>query len=164
MRLAALRNMLKLAREHVREVGGNNRGGTVDKIIAYAHGALGEAWCVDGVIWAYGHAGSKIVKPGFTRAVRYMNGAGVRVVRWFPRPGHIVRYTFDHTGLLVGFRRRVRGRWVRCPRQLATHIMTVECNTSSTGAVGSDINDGTDGCYVKVRDKRLVRDYLWAPR
>lgn len=162
LRLAALRVMLDLARNGVHEVNGNNRGPMVDKIIRYAGGDLGEPWCVDGVIWAYGHAGSKVVRPGYPRAVRLMKVNGVHVTKK-ARPGNIVRYVFDHTGLLVGWRRQVRGRFVRCPRWLATHILAVECNTGSTGAV-SDSAAGTDGCKVKLRAIELVQDFLYVDR
>ncbi|HXU65363.1 MAG TPA: hypothetical protein VN962_26870, partial [Polyangia bacterium] len=96
LRLRALGNMLDLARDHVLEQGGNNRGPVVDKIIKYAKGQLGEPWCVDTVIYAYGHAGSKHMRPGSPRAVRLMLQRGVqRVARSKARPGDVVRYVFD---------------------------------------------------------------------
>lgn len=144
----------------IREHGGNNRGTRVDQVIRYALGQLGEPWCVDGDIWAYGHAGSQIVKPGFTRAVAFMLSGGVRRAI-IPKTGDPVRFIFDHTGLFGYF---CNSAGQRRPRLLATHIRTRECNTSSSGAVGSDINDGTDGCYEKIRSKSLVRDYLRVPK
>lgn len=128
------------------ERGANNRGPVVDKITRYAGGVLGEPWCVNFVIWAYGRAGSKYVKPGFTRAVRYMYPAPgvVRVAK--PLPGDIVRFTFDHTGVFV--------------RDLGNgEIETIEGNTGATGAV-SDSRHGGDGVYRKRRAKHLVQDYL----
>jgi hypothetical protein len=162
LRLAALRIMLDLARNGVHEVNGNNRGPMVDRIIKYAGGDLGEPWCVDGVIWSYGHAGSTVVKPGYPRAVSLMRVKGVHVTRK-ARPGCIVRFVFDHTGLLVGWRRMIAGKLRRCPRWLATHVVTVECNTGSTGAV-SDSASGTDGCKVKIRALDLVQDFLYVER
>jgi hypothetical protein len=158
LRLRALHIMLDLARNGVHEVNGNNRGPMVDQIIDYAHGDRGEPWCVDGVIWSYGHAGSKIVRPGYTRAVSAMLVKGLHVTKR-ASPGCIVRYVFDHTGLLVGWRRLVLGKFRRCPRWLATHIETVECNTGSSGAV-SDSAGGTDGAKRKIRAIGLVADFL----
>lgn len=134
---------LVLAR-HVFETGGNNRGPAVEDIIRYAQGDVGEPWCVDFVIYCYGHAGSQIVKPGFPRAVRMMHTDGTMIVS-DPRPGDIVRYTFDHTGIFL----RDNGDGT---------ITTIEGNTGAAGAV-SDGN-GTDGVYEKVRSKKLVADYL----
>lgn len=146
----------------VAEVGGNNRGRRVDEIIRYAKGALGEPWCVDFVIWCYGHAGSKIVRPGFTRAVAYMLAGGV-VQTSSPRLGDPVRYSFDHTGLFVGWRRLIAGRYVACPKPLATHIEAVEGNTGAAGAV-SDSSSGKDGVKRKIRHRSLVSDFLRVPR
>lgn len=159
LRLRALDIGLDLARAHVVEGGRNNRGPVVDNIIGYAHGDLGEPWCVDFDIWCYGHAGSRFLKPGSPRAVRLMNAHGVRPVK-AAKPGDPVRFTFDHTGLLIGFRRYVAGKLVPCPRWLATHIKTVEGNTGSSGQMLSDSRDGGDGVYVKVRPLWAVADFL----
>lgn len=153
LRLKALRH----AKFHVgdMEQGGNNRGPKIERIIHYAKGQVPEAWCVDFVIWNYGHAGSDVVKPGYTHAVRFMKRPGLEAVAQ-PHSGNIVRYTFDHTGLF----------WYACDalgrRRLwrnATHIKTIEGNTGASGAV-SDSTTGGDGVYVKIRHKSLVRDYL----
>ncbi|UTI65595.1 CHAP domain-containing protein [Paraconexibacter antarcticus] len=130
--------------QHVFETGGNNRGPMVERIIRYAGGDVGEPWCVDFVIWCYGNAGSRVVHPGFPRAVSMMKTAKTRETST-PQPGDIVRYTFDHTGIFV----RDNGNGT---------ITTIEGNTGSSGAV-SDGN-GSDGVYEKVRAKSLVADYL----
>lgn len=125
----------------VHEQGANNRGPKVDEIIRYAHGDLGEPWCVDTVIWSYGHAGSKVVKPGFPRAVSMMHVPGLVGIS-SPQPGDIVRFTFDHTGLLA-----------------RDHGSVVETIDGNTGA--GDHSDGTgDGVARKFRSKSLVHDYL----
>ena len=129
----------------VMEVGGNNRGSKVLEIIRYAGGPGPEAWCVDFVIWCYGHAGSTAVRRGFTRAVRYMHAAGL-VTTAAPKRGDIVRYRFDHTGIFV----KDNGNGT---------ITTIEGNTGRVGAV-SDSRTGGDGVYIKVRSKTLVLDYL----
>jgi hypothetical protein len=129
----------------VHEQGGNNRGPMVDRIIRYAHGDLGEPWCVDTVIWSYGHAGSEVVKPGYPRAVSAMLVAGV-VRTTTPQPGDIVRFTFDHTGLLV-----------------ADHGSSVETIDGNTGA--GNHSDGTsDGVARKHRARSLVQDFLHVTR
>jgi tellurite resistance protein len=133
----------------VMEVGGNNRGAKVLEVIHYAGGPGPEAWCVDFVIWCYGHAGSGAVRPGFTRAVRFMKAAGL-VQTSTPKRGDIVRYSFDHTGLFV----KDNGNGT---------ITTIEGNTGRSGAV-SDSSTGGDGVYLKVRSKSLVRDYLRVTR
>ena len=133
----------------VMEVGGNNRGRKVLEIIHYAGGPGPEAWCVDFVIWCYGHAGSTAVRRGFTRAVRFMRAPGL-VPTAAPKRGDIVRYTFDHTGLFV----KDNGNGT---------ITTIEGNTGRSGAV-SDSTTGGDGVYLKVRSKSLVRDYLRVTR
>lgn len=157
--LTLRRRALKHAKFNVgvKEVGGNNRGPKVDEIIKYAKGTLGEPWCVDGVIWCYGHSGSTVVKPGFPRAVRDMaRRKGVVKVEGKAHSGNIVRFVFDHTGLLW-YPCNAAGRRTLWSR--ATHIKTIEFNTGSVGAQ-SDSTAGDDGVAIKVRDRKLVRDYL----
>jgi hypothetical protein len=134
----------------VEEHGGNNRGEMVEKIIRYAQGQVPEAWCVDFNIWCYGHAGSEVVAPGYTRAVRFMVPWSGLIVVGSPKRGDMVRFTFDHTGLFV----KDNGDGT---------ITTIEGNTGATGAV-SDSANGGDGVYVKVRSKSLVRDYIRVTR
>ncbi len=161
LRMKALDIGLHLAREHVHEIGQNNRGPWVDRIITYAGGELGEPWCVDYVIWCYGHAGSRWIRPGYPRAVADMASAKVKPTRR-PRAGDLVRYSFDHTGMLIGFRRRLAGRMVRCPQALATHLLAVEGNTPAGGALESDSAYGGDGVHIKSRPLALVDDFLTA--
>lgn len=163
IRYKALKEMLRLQRLHVVEVGRNNRGPMVDRIIDYARGALGEAWCVDTMIWVYGHAGSRFLKPGFSRAVAYMNAHGVRPIALAKlHAGDVLRYVFDHTEMFVGWRRLVyvRGRavFVRCPRRLATHVKAVGGNTGADGAVSDGA--GSDGVHVRYRPIGLIADAL----
>ena len=133
----------------VMEVGGNNRGRRVEQIIRYAQGTVPEPWCVDFVIWAYGHAGSEVVRPGFPRAVSAMHQQGLRATRK-PKHGDIVRYTFDHTALFLGWR---GGGW----------FDAAEGNTGASGAV-SDSRTGGDGVYVKRRHVSQVNDFLVVTR
>ena len=133
----------------VMERGGDNRGRKVEEIIRFAHGALAEEWCVDFLIWCYGHAGSTAVRPGFTRAVRFMLAPGL-VATSTPQRGDIVRYTFDHTGMFV----KDNGNGT---------ITTIEGNTTATGAVSAS-STGGQGVYVKIRSKSGVRDYLRVAR
>ena len=146
----------------IREVG-QNRGRRVDEIIDYAGGRRGEPYCVDGLIWCFGRSGSDAVRPGYPRAVRLMLTDGV-VRTTEPQTGELVRYSFDHTGLFGYWARLVAGSYMKCPRALATHIVTREFNTSATGALSSDANEGRDGVYVKVRHRSLITDFLRVTR
>lgn len=170
----ALRKLTELAlRERAWQIAGTcvgiredgfNGGPRVERIIEYAGGARHEAYCVDGVIWCYGRSGSDIVRPGhYTHAVNNMLSDGVIAIAE-PQTGDLVRYTFQHTGLFGYWARLVGGRYVKCPKAAATHIVTREFNTSAAGALSSDANDGTDGVYQKARTLELVRDYLHVPR
>jgi Putative peptidoglycan binding domain len=142
---AALAQAQKLLAEHVHEQGANNRGPIVDQIIRYADGQLGEPWCVDTVIWCYGHAGSKIVKPGFTREVSQMLQAGL-VRTTTPQPGDICRFIFDHTAILV--------------EDLGSVIGSIDGNTGA-----GNHSDGTDdGVALKYRPRSLVSDFLHVTR
>lgn len=153
LRLRAWNQMGALVGTH--EQGGNNTGPMVDRIIHYAGGSIGEPWCVDTDIYAYGHAGSDVVKPGYPRAVRSMHTSGTQVTE-NPETGDMVRYKFDHTGLF-GYWCNANGQ--RRPKALATHIRVREGNTGPVGAV-SDSGNGRDGVYEKVRSRSLVSDYL----
>lgn len=132
----------------VMEQGGNNRGADVMEIIRGNQGVGPEPWCGDFVAVCYKRAGSTVVQRAWA-AVRYlgfltgMKRVGVRA----GREGDILCFTFDHTGLLVGYcdadgNKRSAGS--------ATHVRTIEGNTGATGAV-SDSKTGGDGVYVKIR-------------
>lgn len=128
----------------VMEKGGNNTGPVVDKIIAANGGAIGEPWCGDFCAFVYRLAGSKCVTRSWA-AVSLLGGVlGVRRTAT-PKPGDLVRFTFDHVGMFV--------------RDLGINIETIEGNTGASGAV-SDSATGGDGVYRKVRSKALVHDYL----
>lgn len=155
LRVRALAEARKALALHIMETGGNNHGPMVEKIILYAGGVVGEPWCVDFVIWCYGHAGSQVVRPGWVRAVRMMHRTGTQRVA-NPKPGQIVRYSFDHTGVFVSW---CDAAGKRVPKARASHIKAIEGNTGPVGAV-SDGN-GADGVYEKVRERGLVADFLW---
>ncbi len=160
VRLKALDIALDMARDHVHEVGGNNRGRDVERIIHYADGQVGEPWCVDFVIWCWGHAGSGVIRPGFPRAVNSMVTAKTKALPLsLAKPGMPVRLNIEHVELFVGWRRRVGGRYVRCPRWAATHMQTVGGNTGADGA-RSDSSDGSDGVFVRYRALSLMRDAI----
>jgi hypothetical protein len=157
VRLKALDIALDLARDHVHEVGGNNRGRDVERIIHYAQGQVPESWCVDFVIYCWGHAGSNVIRPGFPRAVNAMDTPRTHSVPLSKlKPGMPVRLKIEHVELFIGWRRRVGRRYVRCPRRLATHMETVGGNTGADGA-RSDGN-GQDGVYVRYRPLVIMRD------
>ena len=142
----------------IMEQGGNNVGPEVSKLIRAAGGSPGEPWCGDFVIVCYRNAGSKAVNRSWA-AVRLMLTPGVRATS-SPVQGDIVRYTFDHTGL---FDHWCDANGKACAKNQATHIVAVEGNTGASGAV-SDSKTGGDGAYRKVRDRRLVSDFLHVTR
>lgn len=146
MRLRAMRAAESLV--GVMEVGGNNRGPVVNRIILANDGAIGEPWCGDFVAYCYRQAGSKAVTRSWA-SVRLLGGvAGVHRVRQ-PLAGDLVRFKFDHVGMFV--------------KDHGSEIETIEGNTGATGAV-SDSSTGGDGVYRKRRSKSLVADYLRVTR
>lgn len=147
LRLRALGEAMKLI--GVMEVGGNNRGQAVERIIHLGGGLPGQAWCGWFCAAVYKRAGSKAVDWQWG-AVRLLSAVtGVRRVST-PLPGDLVRFTFDHVGMFE----KDNGDGT---------ITTVEGNTGATGAV-SDSKTGGDGVYRKVRSKSLVNDYLRVSR
>lgn len=146
MRLRALRVAETLV--GVMEVGGNNQGPMVMRIIR-ANGGVGpEPWCGDFVAYCYRQAGSKAVTRSWA-SVRLLGGVlGVKRVRK-PLAGDLVRFTFDHVGIFV--------------KDQGAFIETIEGNTGASGAV-SDSATGGDGVYRKRRPKSQVNDYLRVTR
>lgn len=130
----------------IMEEGGNNQGEMVGKIIRANDGEVGEPWCGDFVSYCYRLAGSKAVQRAWASV--YLLGSGLTGITRVsdPRPGDLVRFTFDHVGLFV----RDMGNG---------QIETIEGNTGASGAV-SDSTTGGDGVYRKEREKSLVNDYL----
>lgn len=138
------RRALALARRDVGvifEVGGNNRGPMVEKVIKDNHGDVGEPWCGDQVADWYRRAGSKVVQRGWASTIWLL--ANLTRVR-SPLAGHIVVFNFGsggakHTGL---FDEWAETGW----------FWSIEGNTRP-GANQSDSSGGRDGVY---RVKRPV--------
>lgn len=130
----------------VMEQGGNNVGPMVEKIIREGGGRRGDPWCGWFMACVYKRAGGKRTSWHWG-AVRHMHESpSLSKVSGRPRTGHVVRFTFDHTGMFV--------------RDLGNgYIETIEGNTGDSGAV-SDSSTGGDGVYRKHRHKSLVADYL----
>lgn len=139
----------------VMESGRNNAGIPFTRY-QRTNGAQGpEAWCGDFMAWCYRRAGSRAVDRRWA-AVRLVSAVfGVKRTK-SPLKGDLVRFTFDHIGMFVGW---CNGSGKIVPRAAATHILTIEGNTGASGAV-SDSRTGGDGVYRKVRAKSLVSDYL----
>lgn len=129
----------------VMESGGNNQGPKVMEIIRANGGTGPEPWCGDFVAWCYRRAGSVSVTRSWA-AVRFLGKLTGQSVVAKPKPGDIVCFTFDHTGLFV--RHDTPGV-----------IVTIEGNTGASGAV-SDSATGGDGVYVKRRATNLVSRYV----
>lgn len=126
------------------EVGGNNRGRDVEEIIKANGGVPGEPWCGDFVAYCYLKAGAKSVTRAWA-SVSLLGKVLSRVRR--PKPGHVVRYSFDHTGLFY--------RWVN---KSAGEFEAIEGNTGNVGAV-SDSAHGGDGVKIKRRNISQVTDF-----
>lgn len=133
--------------KNVREVGGNNVGPMVSKIIRENGGTPGEPWCGDTVAYAFRHAGSKVVQRAWA-AVKYLGYlTGMRIVK-SPRPGDIVCYKFDHTGIFE--------KWIN---KSAGIFLAWEGNTGRTGAVSDSVGGG-DGVYEKQRNTTQVARWV----
>ena len=133
-----------LSKVGVMERGGNNRGREVEEFIRANGGVPGEPWCGDFVAYCYLRAGAKSVTRAWA-SVRQLSLLLTRVRS--PRPGHVVIYDFDHTGMFE--------RWV--DRKAGT-FLAIEGNTGRTGAV-SDSQTGGDGVRVKQRNVSQVASF-----
>lgn len=133
----------------VMEIGGNNMGAQVLRIIRANGGTGPEPWCGDFVAWCYRAAGSRVVQRGWA-AVRLLGFLTGMQKTSSPRAGDIVCFTFDHTGLFV---RRINATTIEC----------IEGNTGRSGAV-SDSSTGGDGVYLKRRPTSLVSRYVRVTR
>ena len=145
LRVKAWQEMGKLIEEKVSEVGGNNRGQRVEQIIRANGGVPGEPWCGDTIAFCYLRAGATSVVRSWA-AVRLIEKLLTRVRS--PRVGHVVTYTFDHTGL---FR-----NWA--PEHGAGYFYAGEGNTGDSGA-SSDSVTGGDGVKLKLRHTSQVSGF-----
>lgn len=145
LREKAWREMRTLIDAKVVERGGNNRGAEVEKIIRANGGVPGEPWCGDTVAYCYLRAGAKSVVRAWA-AVRLLERLLTRVRS--PQRGHVVTYSFDHTGLFDRWAKERGPGW----------FWAGEGNTGDTGAV-SDSRTGTDGVKLKLRHKDQVAGF-----
>lgn len=153
LRPLALQNARKLI--GVMEHGGNNQGERVMQIIRENGGTGPEPWCGDFVAKVYRDAGSKAVTRSWA-AVRLLGSlSGMRrIPKRAGTPGDLIRFTFDHVGILEAF---TDANGDVMPAEHATHVRTIEGNTGASGAV-SDSSTGGDGVYRKLRSLSLVSD------
>lgn len=133
----------------VTEVGGNNHGVEVEKIIRANGGVPGEAWCGDTVAACYLAAGAKSVQRAWA-SVSWLQKLLMRLPR--PQRGDVVTYIFDHTGLF--------DRWA--PEKGPGFFWAGEGNTGNSGAA-SDSLTGGDGVKLKLRHKDQVAGF-WRVR
>lgn len=148
-----VRAELAAASQHIREVGGNNRGPEVKKFLAEVGLPEGYAWC-DAFQSYEEHAAAGKRLPIESASVGVTYGVALKL-GWTvdrPRRGDLVLYDFDgngqandHIGVIVrvlhlpGTKGTLFGRYL---------LRTVEGNTGS-GQAGSQ-TDG-DGVYVRTR-------------
>lgn len=131
------------------EVGGNNTGPVVDKIIRANGGVIGEPWCGDFVAYCYRLAGSKMVTRSWA-AVRLLLAGSTVKHHENVRPGDIVRYDFNgpgslsHTGLFV--------KWTLFGKA----FQAIEGNTGTGGARSDGVGDGV---HLRTRSVSSVHDF-----
>jgi len=100
-------NIVKIAEgeasKGIREIGDTNSGPEIQKYQAVT-GAFGEAWCASFVQWVYKTAGRPLTETGYTAGVGSMQATAASK-NWdigSPRPGDIVMWSDDHTGIVTG--------------------------------------------------------------
>lgn len=145
LRVRAWNEMQKLIDLKVTEQGGNNRGAWVERIIKANGGVPGEPWCGDTVAYCYLQAGATTVVRSWA-AVRFLEKLLTRVLR--PKRGHVVIYTFDHTGMFKCW----------APEKGSGYFWAGEGNTGNTGAASDSITGG-DGVKLKLRHKSQVSSF-----
>lgn len=142
LRERAWDEMQKLIDAKVTEEGGNNHGPMVENIIRANGGVPGEPWCGDTVAYCYLKAGAKSVVRAWA-SVSFLNRLLSLVLK--PKRGHVVTYTFDHTGLFKCW----------APEHGDGYFWAGEGNTGNTGAASDSVTGG-DGVKLKLRHKSLV--------
>jgi hypothetical protein len=136
------------------EVGGNNTGPMVSRIIKGNGGVGPEPWCGDFAAYCYRQAGAmQVQKPNRLWAyVPWMTRTYGVAPTSSPRRGDLVRFdwngdgVYDHVGLF--------DRWVS-PVEFAT----VEGNTGKDPFV-SDSTSGGDGVHRRHRSVYIKHDFL----
>lgn len=152
LRVRAWNEMQRLLDKNVHEVGGNNRGPDVERVIRANQGIPGEAWCGDTVAVCYLWAGAKSVVRLWA-AVRWLEKLLMRVR--FPQLGHVVTYKWSHTGLFK--------RWLSATECYHFGVRrgsfwAGEGNTGKDGRV-SDSTSGTDGVHLRIRHRDDVAGF-----
>jgi hypothetical protein len=142
----------------VMEVGGNNTGPMVSRIIK-ANGGVGpEPWCGDFVAYCYRLAGSDIVKgpQRLWAYVPWISRTAVKVTN-SPSRGDLVRYDWNHDH--VDDHVELFDRWI-----VPGHtFLTIGGNTGHDPVV-SDSTAGGDGVHRRERPIELVHDFLKVTR
>jgi len=143
------------------EVGGNNCGPMVTRIIKVNGGTGPEPWCGDFVAYCYRLANCVAVGGGPQRLFAYVPWmtrlAGVKKTT-SPVRGDIIRFNWnpgdgvpDHTGIFE--------RWAVAGRT----FYAIEGNTGKDPNV-SDSTGGGDGVHRRLRSVTLVNDFLHVAR
>lgn len=148
LRVKAWAEMHKLINEKVTEVGGNNHGKRVEQIIRANGGVPGEPWCGDTVAYCYLKAGSKSVTRAWA-SVMWLEKILTKIRHnKNVAQGHVVTYTFDHTGMFCRWDHAKGSGW----------FLAGEGNTGNSGAV-SDSQTGGDGVKLKSRHISQVQGF-----
>lgn len=133
-----------IATLHIRERGGNNAGAEVMQIIREGGGSGPEPWCGDAVAAWYKRAGSKVVTRAWAAAHAGIWGWFTGVIRLRNlknlKPGHIVEYDWQHTGLFE--------KWID---KSAGVFYAIEGNTGTEG----NTSDGASNEGVHRRTRNI---------
>lgn len=133
----------------IREVG-SNRGPEVERIIRFAGGVPGDAYCSWTVVYELLKAGIRV--PRFGKAKSWFDAAHTswrdgRLVlgKLLPAPGDLLGYTWGHDHICHV--ELLTGRWGTGP--------SVRAVGGNTGGHGALVREG-EGVYENWRLKRLV--------
>jgi hypothetical protein len=127
------------------EHGGNNTGPEVDKIIRANGGDIGESWCGDFVAYCFKRAGSKSVSRSWAAAWAGVWGWMTGVKRVDPkdiRPGDIVEYEWQHTGIA---------------ETEPDHAGNFNAAEGNTGTQGNTSDTTADGVHSRTRNINQVK-------
>ena len=150
IRERAWREARRLNDLNIREVGGNNRGEWVLKIITANAGKGAEEWCGDFVAWCYRKAGSKSVNRNWAGVRLYLPMTGLKATKT-PMKGDIVRFPWSHIGIF--------GSWCDANgnpvKGQGSHFRTIEGNTTGSGG---------PGVHMKLHPRADAQDFIHVSR
>jgi hypothetical protein len=141
--------ILEIAQKYVgeRETHGSNRSPNIDRWNRFTGAPLGSPYCASYVSWVLHQAGIKNApKSAWSPSVVNRNHVPFSEVE----PADVFGLYFSSKGRIahVGF--------VRNPDYSRTMLQTTEANTSPTAGHGGASDRDGDGCWNKLRSKKLM--------